>query len=258
MTFKSAIKNAIFRTKALHKLCVAYCSRNALLPEVFVKMPSAQLRELLFLPKSQRSTQLNQDIFALVANNFQRGFFLEVGANDGFTLSNTIYLEEQFGWDGILVEANPCYTTALAKRRARTVMAAVVASEGLRNFRSAGLYGGVTDNLDSLHEKKTKDAETIQVWGTTLKKLLVQNAAPREIAFISLDVEGGELEIVEQMCDLEEFRFRSGCVEHNFREADYHQMCQMLRAVGYRVVWEGQTQQDLFFVDERVSTASGT
>ena len=37
----------------------------------------------------------------------QGGFFVEAGAFDGETHSNTLFLEQQRGWSGVLVEANP-------------------------------------------------------------------------------------------------------------------------------------------------------
>lgn len=39
---------------------------------------------------------------------FQRnGFFIECGAYDGETRSNTLNLERYYGWTGILIEADP-------------------------------------------------------------------------------------------------------------------------------------------------------
>ena len=38
---------------------------------------------------------------------FRNGIFVEAGANDGFTQSNTYYLERFLGWSGLLVEAIP-------------------------------------------------------------------------------------------------------------------------------------------------------
>ena len=37
----------------------------------------------------------------------RNGFFIEAGAHDGVDISNTLYLEKQLGWTGILVEPNP-------------------------------------------------------------------------------------------------------------------------------------------------------
>jgi FkbM family methyltransferase len=208
-----------------------------------------KLREVLRLPESRHKTQLNQDIFALLINGFRPGFFLEIGANDGFTLSNTVYLEEHFDWDGLLIEANPQYRSSLELRRSPSVIAAVTGKEGYHNFRSAGLYGGVSELLDKTHEARTKTAESISVWGTTLEQILLSNRAPNVINFISIDVEGGEVPIVEQMCALRGYRFLCGCIEYNGRQKDYQRIANLLRNVGYKIVWEGQTQHDLFFVD---------
>ena len=36
--------------------------------------------------------------------NFRNGFFIEVGAHDGIFQSNTLSLEKDLGWTGILIE----------------------------------------------------------------------------------------------------------------------------------------------------------
>ncbi len=249
MVLRNAIKDLLIRAKFFQRLSVACCSSNGLLPGVFVRTSSEKLRELFSLPPSRFETQLNQDIFALLINQFKPGYFVEIGANDGCTLSNTLYLEEHFGWEGLLVEANPKYENDLKDRRSRAVIAAVVDKEGHYEFCDAGLYGGVAEYLDSTHENKTKGADSFLVWGTTLKHILASNEVPPLINFISIDVEGAEVPIVEQLCSLEGFRVACGCIEYNARQADYQRIVQILRAGGYRVLWEGQTQHDLFFVD---------
>ena len=78
------------------------------------------------------------------------------------------------------------------------------------------------------------------------------------IDFISIDVEGGELPVVESLVESKR-RFRCGCIEHNYRASDYRRMVLCLESAGYRVVWPGQTEHDLFFVDHqsRAAPASG-
>ena len=39
----------------------------------------------------------------------RRGFFVESGAGDGFTLSQTLFLERERDWTGLLVEPNDAY-----------------------------------------------------------------------------------------------------------------------------------------------------
>jgi len=38
--------------------------------------------------------------------NFNNGFFIEAGANDGISQSNTLLYEKEFSWTGLLIEPN--------------------------------------------------------------------------------------------------------------------------------------------------------
>jgi FkbM family methyltransferase len=248
---KKFLKRIIFGTETFRRLSLAYSNEHFLFPSAFTGASPEKLRESMSLPASQHVTQLNQDIFALLMNQFKKGFFLEIGANDGFTLSNTVYLEEKFGWSGLLVEANPKYRDSLGGRKAKSLIVAITEKNGNYNFTDAGLYGGVTEYLDKTHARMTRDATTISVQGITLRHLLEDNNSPRVINFVSIDVEGAEVPIVEQMCHLQDYRFVCGCIEHNNRSEDYKKISLLLNNAGYRIVWEGQTAHDLFFVDER-------
>ncbi len=247
---KKAIKSLFSRIKIFRVPAVFYCSENNLFPEVFVRTSTARLRELLLLPESKYETQLNQDIFALLVNRFGNGYFLEIGANDGYTISNTVYLEEKFGWNGLLVEANPAYEISLKNRKSKSIIAAITDKKGTFKFRAAGLYGGVDESLDRMHNKITDGAPLITVNGITLEQALVDHGAPSLINFVSIDVEGGELPIVRQLCDLRNFRFLCGCIEHNFRMEDYSEIVELLQRADYQVIWNGKTLQDLFFIDK--------
>lgn len=252
MRFRNFIKKFALGVKALYWPSVGYCANHGLLPQVFVKTSSDKLREMLLLPESRYRTQLNQDVFALIANRYRKGFFVEIGANDGYTLSNTVYLEEAFGWSGILVEANPDYQSSLSNRKSRTVISAIADKEGYYQFCSAGLYGGLKERLDARYKQITEDGKTIEVWGTTLEKVLEENEAPEIIDFISIDVEGAEVPVVMQMCSLKKYRFSCGCIEFNSRQNDYELIEESLHSAGYQIIWKGQTQHDVFFVDERL------
>ena len=39
--------------------------------------------------------------------NFSNGFFIELGAHDGITQSNTYYYEKNKNWRGVLIEPTP-------------------------------------------------------------------------------------------------------------------------------------------------------
>ncbi|MGI6100339.1 MAG: hypothetical protein ACOYD3_11385 [Kiritimatiellia bacterium] len=54
--------------------------------------------------------------------DFDNGFFIEAGANDGFTQSNTYWLERFRGWRGILVEPIPSLYEICRKERSRSTV----------------------------------------------------------------------------------------------------------------------------------------
>ena len=63
-------------------------------------------------------SQLGQDLTVLKFYNDKRdGYFIELGASDGITLSNTYLLEKEFGWKGICAEPVPVKYEALCKNR---------------------------------------------------------------------------------------------------------------------------------------------
>ena len=257
MRFFSLIKNAIrdraIQLEILKRPSIRYCIENELLPSLIARTSSRTVRKIFNLPDSEYSTQLNQDIFALLVNQFRPGFFIEIGANDGFNLSNTVYLEQKFGWKGILIEANNKYVASLKKRKNSVVVNKAVSSRiGKAEFIDAGLYGGLKASLDNMHDSYTKDAPSIAVECVSLQEILDDSKAPELIDFISIDVEGGEVPVVEQMVSVNR-RFRCGCIEYNMRMEDYQRIIALLESADYIVVWQNQTEHDLFFIDGNVN-----
>lgn len=253
---KEALWARVVRLDSLRRLSIRYCVDNNLLPSLLTGISGNTLRDTLALPLSDHQSQLNQDIFALFMNRFRPGFFLEIGANDGFTFSNTVYLEKEFGWKGILVEANPRYMTSLSARKNSVIVnKAVSAQRGQVAFIDAGLYGGLESSLDRSHERHTHGAARITIECMALQEILDVTSAPSRVDFVSVDVEGSEVSIVEQMVTCNR-RFGCGCIEVNSRRTDYSQIVLFLERAGYRVVWENQTKFDLFFIDSQIRLAN--
>src|SRR5262245_28771346 len=83
--------------------------------------PDEQLRFIHFmLPRLARSSaQLLQDLWVAYELGDKRdGYFVEFGAWDGAQASNTLYLERELGWTGILAEPMRLAHTRLAERKA--------------------------------------------------------------------------------------------------------------------------------------------
>src|SRR5271157_1849364 len=98
------------------------------------------------------------------------GHFLDIGAYDGKTFSNTLRLVE-LGWSGVCVEPSPTVFPALLKlhagnERITLVNAAVTAANGFIDFWDAG--GDAISTTDQAHRAKwAKD------WRADDKKMIV-------------------------------------------------------------------------------------
>lgn len=220
--FKSLLKKYFLELKLVKRVAIATVINKELLPDVLTSVSASQIRKALFLPESDYYSQNNQDVYALFFNKTQSGFFVEIGANDGFTFSNTVYLEEKYGWKGILIEANPKYLNSLQKRTHSCVVnKAVFDSPGTIEFVDAGLYGGIKNSIDEIHSRHTKDANIVSVPCDSLSNILhsVHYEVPDVIDFISIDVEGLELMIVQQLLKLEN-KIKCGVIEVNNRRSE--------------------------------------
>lgn len=128
--------------------------------------------------------------------NFREGIFIEAGANDGVSQSNTYYLEKALGWSGVLVEPVPRLFNKCRKnrRRSRVFNCALVSPE------SEGAAIMVCDKGDrgllSCVAAGEGGAEGVpsEVVGRTLTSVL-EEACLSRVDFFSLDVEGYELEV---------------------------------------------------------------
>ena len=79
--------------------------------------------------------QLSQDLFIALESNFkQNGFFVEFGASDGITLSNTYLLETALNWRGILAEPGKSWASALRQNRAVNISTKAVWSESANSL----------------------------------------------------------------------------------------------------------------------------
>lgn len=148
------------------------------------------------------------------------GIFLDIGANDGVTFSNTRALVD-FGWSGVYVEPG---TAALAKLiqnlpDARAYQVAVSDADGFADFFESDQ--GSQHMLSSLIESETRRwssyaFKAVQIETVTVETLLKRTGLDR-IDFLSIDAEGSDLVIFRQF-DLSALGVRLVCVEHNGRD----------------------------------------
>lgn len=123
------------------------------------------------------------------------GFFVDVGANEPQHDSQSHHLE-QAGWTGVLIEPQPDLAARLRAERKGKVFA-VACSSPENSGQTLPLY--LAGPMSSLHRGRMAPGAVpqakIDVPVTTLDSVLEQAAAPVPVDFVSLDVEGNELEV---------------------------------------------------------------
>ena len=137
------------------------------------------------------------------------GVFVEAGANDGYTWSNTYYLERWNGWRGVLVEGIPQLAAECRRLRTRSQVfnCALVAADHPSptvTMTYADL-GSLISHSEPELESRLDDIETqryeIEVPARTLGAILDESGIKRP-DFICLDLEGHEPSAIRGM-DLE-------------------------------------------------------
>ena len=150
------------------------------------------------------------------------GVFVEAGAYDGVTGSNTLFFERFRGWRGLLVEPSPRLAAlARGRRRAPVHEVALAAATGRGRFvevvsgyrMMSGLESTYPPSmLRAVRARRDHREALLHVPTRTLQDLLAE-AGLGEVDLVSLDLEGGELAVLENF-PFRRFHVRAWCVEN--------------------------------------------
>jgi FkbM family methyltransferase len=163
---------------------------------------------------------------------YSDGFFIEVGANNGFNQSNTYYLEKFRSWKGLLIEGIPeLYQECLLERPQSKVINCALVSEDFTEPYVTMTYSGLTSLVngafqnheqEQIHLQKGAMAQgylscyQIEVPARTLTSILDEYGV-KEIDFFSLDVEGFELSVLQGL-DFNKYRPKYLLIETSFKK----------------------------------------
>lgn len=179
-------------------------------------------------------SQKGQDKFLneVIFKNKKGGVFVEIGAHDGISFSNSYFFEKNLGWSGICVEPNPYVFNELkSNRNCITEQLCISDSNTKKEFLLCTgymleMYSGLLDNYDPRHLERINtemhlfggDKQVIWIDCRTLKNLFEKHQI-KYIDFLSIDIEGGEKTALQSI-DFESVTINVIIVENNFNEMD--------------------------------------
>ncbi len=212
----------------------------------------------------EREVQLNaiysqeataQDSWVIETLKHKRnGFFIEIGGYDGHTHSNTLALERSFDWDGLLVEANPRFFKLIRERRPACQYddrAVSCTTGGTSQFTCSDRWSGLRGFLPPAWIRESDARKSPTCWVQTVKlfDLLREHNIPKIVDYLSLDIEGGELPVLDEFFRFGHtlFRFRCMTVEYQMDGGNLMRLERLLEPHGYSL--EKVQAWDAFFVN---------
>ena len=226
------IKKFIHRKIFLHQFSIT--TRNFLSKKLMHKNKLLKFSELKkFLLRSQLSitqknlellidlspSQLGADLLALFFNDFAKHkYFIEIGANDGLNLSNSLMLERDFFWNGVLVEPNSKAFQSLQSSRSNTKLNYAVSnkSDSVVEFKEYkdSLFSCISEKDTERHKRHKQDFDIKTIQTITLTEIFKRYCLPKQIEYLSIDTEGNEYEIIKDF-DFDMYKVKTISIEHN-------------------------------------------
>lgn len=204
-------------------------------------------------PELNSYSQYQEDlIIDSLLSSKNKGFYIDIGANDPDVLSNTkrFYLK---GWSGINIEPNPNLYNKLVASRPKDINLnyGVSSSKGVLTF-----YVMSADTLSSFDKKAA--IESGKLHGATLVDEIMVNTLPltdvfnnyvhSQVDFMSVDTEGYDL-IVLDSNDWTKFRPYAVMVEVNQNDSE---IVRFMEGKDYLLIYNNHTNG--IFIDTMADT----
>jgi FkbM family methyltransferase len=193
--------------------------------------------------------------------DYDDGYFVELGANDGIAQSNTLHFEKERNWQGILIEpilhnflkcrqnrsprnrffCNACVSFDYGKPHVEMTYSNLMTTP-------SGLESDIADPVGHAKSGTVYMAgeETVPVLAPakTLTQVLDEAGAPRVLDLLSLDVEGAEIEVLKGI-DHARYQFKYMLIECR----DAPKLAAHLKDAGYYLI-DKLSQHDFLFASE--------
>jgi FkbM family methyltransferase len=162
----------------------------------------------MFYSQYKQDEILEKNIF----KGYKNGLFVDVGANDGIKINNTLYFEKNNNWKGINIEANPDIFNSLVINRPNctniniAICNEVGTKEFIKNTGYTEMISGIKNTYDKRHlerlnnenKKFNSSTDIIKVNTDKLENIFDQHNI-KHVNYLSIDVEGGEYEVIKSI-----------------------------------------------------------
>lgn len=146
--------------------------------------------------------------------SYRNGYYVDVGAFDGRSSSNTYHLEKSLGWGGVLIEPvmHQYFRSKQIRSSQNRFFNAACVSKDYKEDTVELLYSATMSTIVTRGDEKKalawaeegaqylSRAESVErTWSRarTLESILIESNSPRTIDLLSIDVEGNELAVLE-------------------------------------------------------------
>lgn len=164
--------------------------------------------------------------------NIKNGIYIECGANDGITQSNTLELEKNNNWIGILIEPSiVAYNKCLLNRSEKNIFinTALVDFSFIGDSISGDFDGSLMSSVDG---NRRNNSNLNKTRARTLTSILDEYSV-NKIDFFSLDVEGYELNVLN---GLDFGYYKPTYILIEVYNKDYHVIMDKMNDSGYELM----------------------
>jgi FkbM family methyltransferase len=215
----------------------------------------------ILFKKTISYSQYLQDVFIdfVFLQNDRNGYFIDIGAYDGVTISNTYYFEKNKQWNGVAVEPNKIIFEKLKNNRNCNLVNGVVSDvdgqvQYMRVEGAGEMLSGIVNNFADKHKQRIDTSIATyggnkhieEVISYSIKNIIKQFQIS-SITILSIDTEGSELQILKTF-PFETIKPKLILVENNFRSQEFSNF---LTSKGYHYCF--RLGDDIFY-DRPITT----
>ncbi|POY41210.1 hypothetical protein C3L50_01430 [Flavobacterium alvei] len=181
--------------------------------------------------KNQYYSQVRQDEFLniVVFNNKENGYFIDIGAHNGQTFSNSLFFELYKNWKGICIEPNPNVFKKLDSfRKSINLNVCIGESDKVVKFTQiegyAEMLSGISEKYDKRHierierDLESKGGKRTEIDVKMMKLDSIEELKNRQVDFVSIDTEGNEFDILSSI-NFNKIDIKALVVENNYGDS---------------------------------------